>query len=132
MMPSNIRENVGYTCLLYTDTYYARSNTLTVKRVTARGFRDKNDFVPKQFTLQVSPQAVYIVFDELLDIFRSVRVVAKSAYYLRHVRPVACIGQAPTGRISIKLYTGDFYDNLSRHTIFGYNRTKNRVLYMIT
>ena len=68
--------------------------------------------------------------------FRSVRVVAKSGYYQRHlrpsVRPVAWIDEAPTEHIPVKLYIGDFYENLSRHTKSGYNRTKNRVLYMIT
>lgn len=78
-----------------------------MKNITTRGFRDKNDFVPKQFTLQVSPQAVYIVFDEQLDAFRSVSVIAKSAL-LPTSRPSVCIGEAPTGRISMELYIGDF------------------------
>jgi hypothetical protein len=36
-----------------------------------------------------------------------VGVVAKSACFLCHVRPSACIGAALTGRISVKFDTGD-------------------------
>jgi hypothetical protein len=39
-------------------------------------------------------------------------------------RPSTCINATPTGRIFVKLYTGDFYANLPRNSMFGYNRTK--------
>jgi len=49
-------------------------------------------------------------------VFRRVRIVAKSAYYFRHVYPSVClsasISTAPTGRISVKFDIGDFYGNL--------------------
>ena len=48
---------------------------------------------------------------------RRVRVVAKSACLLRHVRPSvrpsACIHVAPTGRISVESDNGYFYENVS-------------------
>jgi len=30
----------------------------------------------------------------------------------------------PTGQIFVKFYTGDFYENLLRNSMFGYNQTK--------
>jgi hypothetical protein len=50
--------------------------------------------------------------------FRCVRIVAKTAYYLCHVRPSIrppeCINEARIRRISMKFHMADFYENLSR------------------
>jgi hypothetical protein len=40
------------------------------------------------------------------------------------VRPSARISVTPTGRISAKFDTVDFYENLSNKSKFGYNLTK--------
>jgi hypothetical protein len=61
-------------------------------------------------------------------VVRSVRVVSKSAYYLRHacpfIRPSAGISAALTGWISVKFDIEDFYENLSRKSKSGSNQTK--------
>jgi hypothetical protein len=52
-------------------------------------------------------------------IFRRVRIAAKSAHYLCHVRLSASISTAPTGRISVKFNVGVFYESLSSTSKFG-------------
>jgi hypothetical protein len=47
-----------------------------------------------------------------------VRIVAKSAYYICHVRLSTRISAAPTGRISMKFQIGNFYENLLRKSKF--------------
>jgi len=49
---------------------------------------------------------------------KRVRVIARSAYLLLHVRPrrsvcPACVSTVSTGRISLKFDIGDFYENFS-------------------
>jgi hypothetical protein len=62
-----------------------------------------------------------------MQIFRRVRILAKSAYSLRHVLSSDClsarISSAPTVRIFVRFDIGDFHLNLSRKYKFGYNRT---------
>jgi len=36
----------------------------------------------------------------------------------------SCVSAAPIGRISVKVYVGNFYENLSRKCRFGWNQTK--------
>jgi hypothetical protein len=61
----------------------------------------------------------------LIDLFRGVRLVAKSAYYIRRVGPsvrtYVRISSAPTGRISMKFDTGDFNENLLIKSKFRYH-----------
>lgn len=69
----------------------------------------------------------FIIFNYLPNFiyhFRNFRIIAKSTYYFRHVRPSACISSAPTGRISMIFDNGDFYENPSIKSKFGYKRTK--------
>ena len=54
-----------------------------------------------------------------LKFFRRVRIVPKSAYYIRHIRLTACINAAVTGRISVKCDIENFFINLSRKSRFG-------------
>jgi hypothetical protein len=54
-----------------------------------------------------------------LKLFRRLRIVPKSAYYLRHIRLSACISAAVTGRISVKFDIEGFFVNLSRKSRFG-------------
>jgi len=55
-------------------------------------------------------------------------VLVTSAYSRKasclSVRLPPYISTAPTGRISTKFDTGDFYENLLRNSQFGYNWTK--------
>jgi len=58
------------------------------------------------------------------QLFICVRTVCRKSYYLQarpsvYVRPPACFRAAPTGRISVKLDNGWFYENLSRKSKFG-------------
>jgi hypothetical protein len=62
-------------------------------------------------------------------IFKRVRIVAKSDPWLRHV-PVhlsvclsASIGTTPNGRFFVKFDIRGFYEDLCRHSRFGYNWT---------
>jgi len=51
-----------------------------------------------------------------IRVFRGFLLVAKSAFYLHHVRPSAwSVGISPaiTGRILLKFYIKDFYENMS-------------------
>ena len=56
-------------------------------------------------------------------LFACTRILAKSAYYLRHVHftvyPSACNTATSTGRVSVKFDIGNFYENLSRNSKFG-------------
>jgi hypothetical protein len=52
--------------------------------------------------------------------------------FVMSVRLSACISAVPTRRISITFQIGDFNENLSRKSQFGYNRAKYRVHYMKT
>jgi hypothetical protein len=56
--------------------------------------------------------------------FGRVRTLARSGSYLCHVRPSARISAAPTGRISAKFDTVDFYENLSIKSKFDYKLIK--------
>jgi hypothetical protein len=63
------------------------------------------------------------------NLFRRVRIVAKSARQLRQVRPSVCrlsayISGAPTERIFVKFDIGDFCETLSRKSKFGQEWTK--------
>jgi hypothetical protein len=51
--------------------------------------------------------------------FRRVHVVARSVYLALSCPSPAYISTAPTGRISLKFYVGDFCENLSRRSRFG-------------
>jgi hypothetical protein len=51
--------------------------------------------------------------------YKVVCLVAKNAYKLHHVNMAACITTAATGRISLKLGIGDFYDNLLSNSKLG-------------
>jgi len=48
------------------------------------------------------------------------------ACLFRHVRPSVChvSVRPPTGWLSMKFHTGDFYENLSKSSKFAQNRTK--------
>jgi hypothetical protein len=52
---------------------------------------------------------------------RSVGIIGKAPVTLScpSVRPSACVNAAPTGRISVKFDTGDFYENMLRKPTFG-------------
>jgi len=58
----------------------------------------------------------------LFCLFRCVRIVAKTAYYLCHVlpsiRPPQCISEARINRSSVKFDIGAFYASLSRLSKF--------------
>ena len=58
-------------------------------------------------------------------------MLARSGRYLCHVRPSvrpsAYISAAPTGQISVKFDTADFYENRSIKSRFCYNLTKTSV-----
>jgi hypothetical protein len=70
-------------------------------------------------------RGVKIISERLLYFVIRVRIIAKTAYYFRHIRLSVCfrfsgcISAAPIGRISVKFYIGDFYEYLSRKPKFG-------------
>ena len=61
-------------------------------------------------------------------VYRRVRIVAKIAYYLRHVRLSVLSGCMPTGRSFIKHDIGYFHENCREQSKFG----SNRALYVYT
>jgi hypothetical protein len=60
------------------------------------------------------------------SIIRLLRIVVNNALVLScpSVHPSAHINAAANGKNSLKLYTGDFYENLSSRSKFRSNRTK--------
>jgi len=55
----------------------------------------------------------------LCSCIRRERTVAKSDYWFRHVRPSAYNSAAPSGRIFVKFYIGNFHESQLRNSIFG-------------
>jgi hypothetical protein len=60
----------------------------------------------------------FIITSSYSTRFRRVRKIAKSEYFLRHVRPSVCLSvwnnSAPTEMISIKFDIRDFFEKLAR------------------
>ena len=57
--------------------------------------------------------------------FRRVHLDARSVYLASSYTSSACISTAPTGRISLKSYVGDFCENLFRKSKFGLKSYEN-------
>jgi hypothetical protein len=55
---------------------------------------------------------------------REKRPIRFAVFVALSVRLFACNSPAPTGRIYIKFYSGNFYDNMSRQSKFNKNRTR--------